>query len=317
MPAGRVRVLYVGGLGRSGSTLIERLVGQLPGVCAVGELVHLWERGITDDERCGCGEPFSQCPFWLQVGKAAFGGWDEIDVSRVGALRAQVDRNRFIPALARRQVRPETRRRLAEYTSYYARLYAAVADVSGCDLVVDSSKHASLAFCLRREPDVDLRVLHLVRDPRAVAYSWGRQVLRPDTDRPSYMTRYSAVTAAKQWDVQNAAFHLLARTGCPTMRLRYEDFTAQPELALRRVASFAGRPAPDSYPFLTGAGGTWSARLDGGHSVSGNPMRFTTGPVPVSRDEKWRTHMPRARQRAVTALTWPLMAGYGYLGAPS
>jgi hypothetical protein len=314
---GRVRVLYVGGLGRSGSTLIERLVGQLPGVCAVGELVHLWERGITDDERCGCGEPFSQCPFWLQVGKAAFGGWDEIDVSRVGALRAQVDRNRFIPALARRQVRPETRRRLAEYTSYYARLYAAVADVSGCDLVVDSSKHASLAFCLRREPDVDLRVLHLVRDPRAVAYSWGRQVRRPDTDRPSYMTRYSPATAAMQWDMQNAAFGLLARAGCPLMRLRYEDFTSEPELTLRRVAGFAGRPAQDSYPFLTAAGASVSARLDGGHSVSGNPMRFTTGPVPVSRDEKWRTHMPRARQRAVTALTWPLMAGYGYLGAPS
>jgi Sulfotransferase family len=322
-----VRVLYVGGLGRSGSTLIERLIGQLPGVCAVGELVHLWERGVTDDERCGWGEPFSQCPFWQLVGKAAFGGWDEIDVSRVAALRAQVDRNRFIPALARRHVRPGMRRLLTEYTSYYAQLYAAVAQVSGCDLVVDSSKHASLAYCLRWQPDVDLRVLHLVRDPRAVAYSWSRQVRRPDTDRPSYMTRYSPATAAMQWNIQNAAFGLLARTGCPTMRLRYEDFTAEPELTLRRVAGFAGLPAQDSYPFLTADGAPSnvapsgaapvSARLDGGHSVSGNPMRFTTGQVPISRDEQWRTHMPRAQQRAVTALTWPLMAGYGYLGAPS
>jgi hypothetical protein len=312
-----VRVLYVGGLGRSGSTLIERLIGQLPGVCAVGELVHLWERGVTDDERCGCGEPFSQCPFWELVGKAAFGGWDEIDVSRVAALRAQVDRNRFIPALARRHVRPQTRRRLTEYTSYYARVYAAVAGVSGCDLVVDSSKHASLAFCLRAAPDVDLRVLHLVRDPRAVAYSWSRQVRRPDTDRPSYMTRYSPATAAMQWNIQNAAFGLLARTGCPTMRLRYEDFTAEPELTLRRVAGFAALAAQDSYPFLTTDGASWSARLDGGHSVSGNPMRFTTGQVPISQDEQWRTHLPAAQRRAVTALTWPLMAGYGYLGAQS
>ena len=90
----------VGGIGRSGSTLIERLIGQLPGVCPVGELVHLWERGITEGERCGCGQPFQQCPFWQQVGKVAFGGWDEVEVSRVTALRAQVDRNRFIPALA-------------------------------------------------------------------------------------------------------------------------------------------------------------------------------------------------------------------------
>jgi len=310
-------VLYVGGLGRSGSTLIERLLGQVPGACAVGELVHLWERGVTEDERCGCGEPFSQCPFWELVGKAAFGGWDEIDVSRVGALRAQVDRNRFIPALARGHLRPGTRELLAEYTSYYARVYAAVAGVSGCDLVVDSSKHASLAFCLARQSGIDLRVLHLVRDPRAVAYSWGKQVRRPDTDRPSYMTRYSPATAAMQWNIQNGAFGLLSRTGVAVMRLRYEDFTAEPERALRRVAGFAGLPDRDSYPFLTAGGTSVSARLDGGHSVSGNPMRFTTGEVPIRSDEQWRTRMPRAQQRAVTALTWPLMAGYGYLGARS
>ena len=316
-PAGRVRVLYIGGLGRSGSTLIERLIGQLPGVCAVGELVHLWDRGIADDERCGCGEPFRQCPFWSQVGKAAFGGWDEVDLSRVAALRSQVDRNRFIPALARRHVSPKMRQLLTEYTSYYARLYHAVVGVSGCDLVADSSKHPSLAHCLRWQADVDLRVLHLVRDPRAVAYSWSRQVLRPDTDRQSYMTKYSSATAAKQWDLQNAAFHLLARKGVPTMRLRYEDFTAEPELTLHQIAGFAGRPAQDIYPFLTADGTSWGAHLAGSHSVSGNPMRFTTGQVPISRDERWRISMPRAQQLAVTALTLPLMAAYGYLGARS
>ena len=101
------------------------------------------------------------------------------------------------------------------------------------------------------------------------------------------------------------------------MRLRYEDFTAEPELTLRRIAGFAGLPAQDSYPFLTAGGAQVSARLDGSHSVSGNPMRFTTGQVPISRDEKWRTHLPGAQRRVVAALTWPLMAGYGYLGAAS
>ncbi len=317
MPGDGVRVLYVGGLGRSGSTLIERLIGQLPGVCPVGELVHLWERGIAQDERCGCGEPFRQCAFWLQVGKAAFGGWDDVDVGRVAALRARVDRNRFVPALARREVRPELRRALAEYTSYYARLYTAITEVSGCQLVVDSSKHPSLAYCLRWQDGLDLRVLHLVRDSRAVAYSWSREVRRPDTDRLSYMTRYSPATAAGQWNVQNAAFHLLARRGVPVMRVKYEDFTAEPELTLGRLAGFAGLPAQPGYPFLGADGACRWARLGGGHSVSGNPMRFTTGQVAIRRDERWRTGMPRVHQRAVTALTWPLLAGYGYLGARS
>jgi Sulfotransferase family len=318
MRGGRVRVLYLGGIGRSGSTLVERLTGQLPGVCAVGELVHLWERGIEGGERCGCGQPFGQCPFWQQVGKTAFGGWDEVDLRRIAALRAQVDRNRFIPALARRRVvHPGLRRALTEYTAYYARLYAAIAEVSGCQLIVDSSKHPSLAHCLRWQEDLDLRVLHLIRDSRAVAYSWSKQVRRPDTDSESYMTRYSPAVAAGQWNSQNAAFHLLARLGCLTMRLKYEDFIASPQDALRRVTGFAELPEPANYPFMGTDGASHWAQLNTIHSVSGNPMRFTTGRVPIQRDDRWRTSMPKGQQRTVTALTFPMLAGYGYLGARS
>lgn len=307
-----IRVLYIGGLGRSGSTLVERLAGQLAGACAVGELVHLWERGIRLGERCGCGAAFHDCPFWQQVGKTAFGGWDEVDPGRVAALRSRVDRNRRIPGLARRDLSPGRRRELAEYTSYYARLYAAVAEVGGAGLVIDSSKHPSLAHCLRWQEGVDLRVLHLVRDSRAVAYSWGRQVRRPDTDRESYMTRYSLGVAAAQWNGQNAAFHLLR--GVPVLRMRYEDFVAAPETAVRRIAAFAGLPAGGDYGF---AGPDW-AELEPGHSVSGNPMRFATGRVAIRRDERWRAGrpagLPAAQRREVTALTLPLLAGYGYLG---
>src|ERR1700733_5082036 len=312
MQARQTRVLYVGGIGRSGSTLLERLIGQLPGVCPVGELVHLWERGIAEGERCGCGEPFRACPFWQQVGMVAFGGWGQVETGRIATLRSRVDRNRFIPALARRTVGPALRQTLTEYTSYYARLYAAIAEVSGCELIVDSSKNPSLAHCLRWQEDLDLRVLHLIRDSRAVAYSWSRTVRRPHSESESYMTRYSTVMAAGQWSVQNAAFHLLARLGCPTMRLKYEDFIAHPAEGLRQVARFTGLPEAADYPFL----GTDWAELDRVHSVSGNPMRFATGKIPIRRDDRWRTSMPKAQRCAITALTFPMLASYGYVPAP-
>src|SRR5947209_18950727 len=91
------RVLYIGGLGRSGTTLLERILGELPSACALGEVVHLWRRGIIDNERCGCGVPFGDCEFWRGVGDAAFGGWGEVDVPRVLRLQAAVERTRYIP----------------------------------------------------------------------------------------------------------------------------------------------------------------------------------------------------------------------------
>ena len=313
----KTRILYLGGLGRSGSTLIERLLGELPGVCAVGEVVHMWRRGVVEGERCGCGEPFGECPFWRLAGKAAFGGWDRLDVDRVAALRGAVDRTRFVPQLAAPAMRPAFRRALDEYVSYYQRIYAAIAEASGCSFIVDSSKHASLAFCLGRCQDLDLRIVHVVRDSRAVAYSWTKKVNRPDAAAASYMTRYSPANAAVQWNVQNGAMHLLARTGTPILRVRYEDAARAPEAVLRDIAGFAGLAAVGrALRFLGGAGDDRWAEFRAAHTVSGNPMRFTTGRIPIRPDESWRTAMPAGQRRMVTALTLPLLSHYGY-GRPA
>jgi hypothetical protein len=307
------RVIYLGGLGRSGSTLLERLLAELPGVCSVGEVVHMWQRGVVEDERCGCGEPFGGCTFWREVGLAAFGGWARLDVGRMAALRVAVDRTRYIPLLAAPVLRPGARRALGEYLSYYARVYSAIADVSGCPTVVDSSKHASLAFCLRWQSQLDLRVVHVVRDSRAVAFSWTRRVSRPDAATVSYMASYSPAVAAGQWNAQNGALQLLAREGVPTLRVRYEDLVTAPATILARITDFAGIDScGHEFSFLSTEAGAYWAELHAAHTASGNPMRFTTGKIAIRHDERWRTAMPPGQRRTVTALTLPLLARYGY-----
>ncbi len=309
------RVLYLGGLGRSGSTLLERLMGELPTVCSVGEVVHIWQRGVVEGELCGCGEPFRSCPFWRQVGQLAFGGWSAVDVERIDELRGSVDRNRYIPLLAAPVVPRSMRTRLNEYLDYYLRLYSAIAQVSGCSTVVDSSKHASLAFCLRWQSELDLRVVHVVRDSRAVAFSWGQSVIRPDASAVGYMATYKPATAAMHWTAQNVALQHLAGRGVPTLRVRYEDLVAAPALTVSQIADFAGiATGAGSLGFLgTDDGARWAA-LGPAHTASGNPMRFTTGRITIRSDERWRTAMPAGERNTVTALTLPLLARYGYAG---
>ncbi|HUC58982.1 MAG TPA: sulfotransferase domain-containing protein [Streptosporangiaceae bacterium] len=314
MTLGDFKVIYVGGVGRSGSTLAERLLGELPGVCVAGEVVHLWERGVVENERCGCGTQFMSCGFWTKVGDAAFGGWSGLDVKRIGELRAAVDRTRYIPLLARRTLSSGMRRDLDEYTGYYQRLYQAIAAVSGCGTVVDSSKHASLAFCLSHRDDLDLRVLHVVRDSRAVAYSWTTQVERPEAAGPSFMTRYSPLRAAREWNAQNGALQLLARGSTPVLVVRYEDLVTAVKPTLRSVADFAGLAAGEpGLAFIGGDGQAQWAELGQAHTASGNPMRFSTGKITIRPDDRWQTAMPESARRAVTALTLPLLSHYGYL----
>lgn len=301
-------VAYLGGLGRSGSTLLERLLDRVPGVTALGEVTHLWERGLRDDERCGCGEAFSRCPFWIAVGQAAWGGWDHLDVQAVLTTRNLVDRTRYIPQLMGPLASRPTRRALTDYVALNRALHAAAAQRTGATVVVDSSKRASLAHALHRG-GVDLRVVHVVRDPRGVAYSWGKRVPRPEAANPdAVMPVYSAQRSSWMWNAENLLLEALP-AGVPRLLVRYEDLVSDPAATLRQILVFLGlQPGTTALGFLTPGG----AQLATNHLVAGNPMRFQSGLTPLQRDDAWRDAMPVHDQHVVERVTGLLRRRYGY-----
>ena len=162
---------------------------------------------------------------------------------------------------------------------------------------------------LRWADDIDLRVVHVIRDARGVAYSWTKTVTRPETDGAQQMTRYSPGRSALLWNAHNAAFGLLARRGVAVRRIRYEEFLADPRAALAAVADFAGVPlGPGDLDFLQPE----HADLRVGHSAAGNPMRFTVGRLPLRRDDAWVRALPSTHRRLVGAVCAPMLRAYGY-----
>lgn len=309
-----MKVLFLGGLGRNGSTLVDRLLGQVPGVCSVGELVFIWTRGLQNDERCGCGEAFRACPFWTQVGERAFGGWDAVDAQAMADLQRSVDRNRYIPLMLARWLAPwpapAYARRMRRYATVLGALYEAIGKVSGAALVVDSSKHASTAALLGRVPGLEVSVVRLVRDARGVAHSWSKTVVKPEVvDRVEHMPKVSPLRAAARWLAYD---WLLAVVGLVSRRAtvqRYEDFVARPAVGLAHLLAFAGEGQQGGLSFIDDDG----AVLDVTHSVAGNPSRFTTGRIQLRVDERWRDEMPRGARRVVTVVAWPGLVRHGYL----
>jgi UDP-N-acetylglucosamine transferase subunit ALG13 len=307
----RVPVLYIAGLGRSGSTLLDRILGQIPDVCSVGELVFIWERGLVRNERCGCGERFLACPFWREVGRIAFDGWAKVDAGRAIELRHTVDRNRYLPFLVAGPLAPPAFRaaRREYFDRYLDPLYRAIQTTSRCLLVVDSSKHTSYAYLLRQLWSVDLHVVQMVRRGEGVAYSWRKEVARPEVDGAETMPQYSAMKSATLWTTHNALLQGLPAIGVPSMVLRYEDLIADPVGAVSRVLGLAGLlPEERELAFLTADG----AELGPNHTVAGNPLRFVTGHVAIKADEAWRHSLPERDRRVVSALTRPLRGRFGY-----
>jgi hypothetical protein len=154
---------------------------------------------------------------------------------------------------------------------------------------------------------VDLFVVHLVRDPRATAFSWSRKKAAPDRKDGS-MQRQSASKSAALWAVWNwTAKKLFSPDATRYMLVRYEDLLASPKAVVGRIAAFVGEEDSD-LPFIDDR----TVALAPTHSVAGNPSRFQTGSVQMKIDDAWRSNMRRSRRAVVTTITWPLLRSFGY-----
>jgi hypothetical protein len=306
-------VLYVGGYGRSGSTLVGRVLGEPVGTVCVGETRYLWTRGLQDNVECGCGQPFRACPFWGAVGEEAFGGWDRLDVEHLAALDREAVLLRTLPLHWAPLLQPRFARTTDEYVSYLDKLYAGIGRVSSARVIVDISKEPNFALLLTRLREIDVRVIHLVRDSRAVAYSWTRSKKTPGAvGEEQLMPRFTASETATKWMVWNAAFHALA-VRSPYMRLGYEHFVADPRRALEEIDAFAELPPSPANPELEEG----RVELGGHHMFSGNPMRTSTGLIEIKPDNEWQIRQPFAQFAQVSTITWPLLRFYGYPVMPA
>lgn len=311
MSASAVKVLYVCGAGRSGSTILDRVLGQVEGFFSAGEFRVVWDGRLVDQSLCGCGAEVKKCSVWRAILEEAFGGVDALDG---GAMNEIYSAARMKSAL--RLLAPGGRRALAgqlePHAGRIASLYRAIQSTSGCRVIVDSSKVPAYGYMLGKLPEIALYVVHLIRDPRAVAYSWQRQKLRrdmrPNGAGPRYMDRQGPVTSALVWNASNFLPERLWRNSSGRyLPVRYEDFVADARAVINRILDMLGERRQEM-EFINGH----IARLAINHTFSGNPDRLDNGWVRLRPDDEWKRAMKRSHRAMVTALTWPLLVRYGY-----
>lgn len=294
-----VRVLYVTGWCRCGSTILGNLLDAVPGVVHVGELHYLWRNGVLrsgTNTQCGCGAELADCELWGKV--LASLALDEAGAHEAMAGQAKLRTRHTVTRLAESR---GLRRRPAAVRRSVDRLvesYRAIAGATGARVVVDSSKYPAEPAALLGRDDIDLRVLHLVRDPRASALSWATP--------KDYIPAMGVARSTSYWTGINAASELVTRAAPRSLRLRYEDFAAAPAAALRQVLRLCD---VDEAPPVDEQG---RAVLGVNHTVTGNPDRLRQGPVTIRPDERWRRSLPRHQRVLATAVASPLLWRHGY-----
>lgn len=292
-----MKVVYITGWLRSGSTILGNVLNELPGVLHVGELHYLWQNGVLrqgTNSLCGCGEQVRECSLWSSV-LATVGDADldrvarEMMAGQRAALRTRHTRARLA----------STPREAASVVDRTVALYRALGEHGADRAVVDSSKYPAEAAALLHRPDVDVRVLHIVRDPRATAYSYQRS--------KQYIEPMSPARSTSHWVGFNIASELVgAATTGRYLRVRHEDLTQRPREVITEVLRFAG--LDDESPVDEDG----KVTLGVNHTVTGNPDRLGQGRVAIRPDERWRTELPRRDAAVTTALALPLLRRYHY-----
>ncbi len=301
-------IIVIAGWERSGSTIVANALGSAPGIVSVGEINNVWERGFGEDRVCSCQRPFSECEMWRPIANDAFGDDARSVADTAAAAIAPLGNlwlvRRQLPLLGAREAGKD-----AAYRDLLRPLFHSIADHTGAHTIVDASKLPWHAAAVAGLDDFNVTVLHVVRDPRGVAFSHLKKV-RYDTDeqRSVYMDRHGVIESSLAWVYRNRLTEWVWHRRPNYVRVRHEDFVARPQEVLAAVLDRAGTTG--ALPEFTGP---QQVVITPTHNVSGNPVRFQHGSVTLKADESWRAELPAKTARLVGALTWPHRKHYGYV----
>ena len=233
-------LLLIRGLGHSGTTILDLALGAHPRVMGLGEASRILDRPNPGEEgrgpamlrgpqrqerRCTCGRTAAGCPIW---GPTLDWLVTHDDHSLPEKMRHLLNRS-------------------AEATEQPVQVFV---DSFQDELVLPQAMPA----------DVDVRVIHLVRDVRSWLHS------RMKAARQNKRVLPDSRTLARWWYVNRKFDRVLQQCGRPVFRLGYEELALQPERSLRLVCDWLGLGFHGE--MLTPGRHTTS------HLLSGNRVRF-------------------------------------------
>lgn len=297
---GKIRVIFILGYTRSGSTLLEHLLSMAPGTVAVGEMAYLWEQNVRNNSYCGCGSKWASCPFWQSVLAAQ----PTLNFQQERSPEAGQFWSFFADLL--HQKRSSNRDHYESFLSQIESVYRAISDRTDGNVIIDSSKRPVFGLAASKIKGVSLTFIHLVRDSRGCVFSWKKAKARMELGKNNFMSRLPAYRSALAWVGTNLQAEILRMRNCQNILLRYEDLVTNPTFEVNKILDQLNLPSisPDQ-------NGVFHAPIS--HGTWGNPDRWSSmNGIKVAPDERWISRLSPVDFALTTLISAPLLKRYRY-----
>lgn len=277
-----IKVLYIAGSNRCGSTLLSHILGEIPGVMNSGESIGylLNKRMRFPFVRCACGSPPNDCPIWSKV------------ISQVDQEVLDLCTSLSWPKFMLTYSKKEREKISAKITRQIESIYRLISQLTGKTLIVDASKRPFLAYFVSQSSEVEFYVLHLIRDARAVVAS----SLKPK----DYLEESTLWQSLGGWLRSNLLTSILFREYPHYRKLFYEDMVQSPSNLLDSILDWWGldrtlNPITNSSIKFT----------EQQHGIAGNPEKkyFAPGSVVEIKYRDW--HLNSLERQIVNICAYP------------
>ncbi len=214
------RILYIAGSAHCGSTILDIILGAAPGVQSLGQVADLHK-----NDRCACGAILEDCELWSRVVTHEKMP-DMTALEQAGQLIRQ--ETGLLPLLSSSKKR-------RSYAALQDRVFNLIFDAAGQNVLIDSSKNFSRALALATASEYDVRILHLVRDPRGFINSSNKR--RSEQEKANTFLR-----PMTEWVIKNSIGSAVLQPLISDRyrQIHYESLLLEPEETLRSIGDFAG-----------------------------------------------------------------------------
>lgn len=300
-----VRVLYIMGTARSGSTILDTVLGNNKNIESVGELINLPVNGWCNNEYCACGHRANNCPYWSAIQHE----W--MRSTKLSDFHEYINLQNKMAQLWKRfrtfRTPDCSSAEFLRFSELTLALYREIKAVSGKDVVVDSSKNPLRAYLLSMIPGIDLRVVHLIRDARGVAWSKKKAYKKNEKagvqkDLKSNSIWYTAIN----WDRINLRCEWVRKKIDPkcSIKIRYEEFVMDPRKTLQRIGELINIDYSDVATNIEA-----NKAMTVGHTVAGNKLRMSSN-IQLKLDEEWKHGLSKLEKFIIWFITAGLLKRY-------
>lgn len=245
------------GTARSGSTILEILLAKGSGVFGAGELTSLIQDGFIENKQCSCGASCADCDIWGKVSEHL--KLDKQELEEWAVLQKKMD---WHDGLIKQLFSVMPKKDIFRYQELNFRLLMAIQEVTGCEVVLDSSKYAGRGLALLRVLKADVKVICLTRSPAGLMQSF--QKPNKDEQHPK-----SPMASLMYYFISLMLLRIVSYIlGKQVFHLSYESLIENPEGVVASIESWSGIGLSETREKLN-----TNEKFEVGHLITANRLR--------------------------------------------